>query len=97
MDIGGTHKITTTKTTLCAAPDSTLAAMFSGRHRLNKHNGRIFIDRDGETFCMIINYLRTGKIPLFESKIKENAFYEELDFWQIPLNLYRNENESNLE
>ena len=71
--------------------------MFSGRHKLNRHNGRIFIDRDGETFCMIRNYLRTGKVPLFESKIKENAFYEELDFWQIPLNLYRNENESHIE
>ena len=71
--------------------------MFSGRHKLTKHNGRIFIDRDGDVFCMIINYLRTGKVPLFESKYKEIAFYEELDFWQIPLNLYRNENESNIE
>ena len=58
LDIGGTHKITTTKSTLCSAPDSTLAAMFSGRHKLNRHNGRVFIDRDGETFMMVINYLR---------------------------------------
>lgn len=48
LDIGGTHKITTTKMTLCSAPDSTLAAMFSGRHKLNMHNGRVFIDREGE-------------------------------------------------
>jgi hypothetical protein len=48
-----------------------LAAMFSGRHRLNMHNGRVFIDRDGETFCLIINYLRTGKVPIFDNKIKE--------------------------
>lgn len=32
LDIGGTHKITTTRSTLCMAIDSTLAAMFSGRH-----------------------------------------------------------------
>ena len=51
IDIGGTHKITTTKTTLTSAKDSTLAAMFSGRHKLSMHNGRVFIDRDGETFC----------------------------------------------
>lgn len=51
LDIGGTHKITTTKTTLCASPNSTLAAMFSGRHQIPTHNGRVFIDRDGETFC----------------------------------------------
>ena len=36
-------------------------------------------------------------MPLFESKIKENAFYEELDYWQIPLNLYSNENDVQIE
>ena len=51
LDIGGTHKITTTKSTLCSAKDSTLAAMFSGRHKLSIHNGRVFLDRDGDTFC----------------------------------------------
>jgi hypothetical protein len=29
--------------------------------------------------------LRNKKIPLFDNKIKENAFYEELDYWQISL------------
>lgn len=55
--------------------------MFSGRNKISTHNGRVFIDRDGETFCVIINFLRTGKIPLFESKTKETAFYDELDYW----------------
>ena len=81
LDIGGTHKITTTRSTLCAAKDSTLAAMFSGRHKLSIHNGRVFLDRDGETFCCVIQFLRNGKIPLFDNKIRENAFYEELDYW----------------
>ena len=85
LDIGGTHKITTTRQTLCQFKESTLAAMFSGRHKLSMHNGRVFIDRDGETFCSVISYLRNGKIPLFDNKIKENAFFEELDFWQIPI------------
>lgn len=81
LDVGGTHKITTTIQTLCQFKESTLAAMFSGRHKLSMHNGRVFIDRDGETFCSVISYLRNGKIPLFDNKIKENAFFEELDFW----------------
>lgn len=85
LDIGGTHKITTTRSTLSNARDSTLAAMFSGRHKLSMHNGRVFIDRDGETFCLVIQYLRNGKLPLFDNKLKENAFYEELDYWQISL------------
>jgi hypothetical protein len=85
LDIGGTHKITTTRSTLCTYKDSTLAAMFSGRHKLTMHNGRVFIDRDGEVFGNVLQFLRNGKVPLFENKIKENAFYEELDYWQIPL------------
>lgn len=81
LDIGGTHKITTTRSTLCSVKDSTLAAMFSGRHKLSLHNGRIFLDRDGETFCLVIQFLRNGKVPFFSDKIKENAFYDELDYW----------------
>jgi hypothetical protein len=61
--------------------------MFSGRHSLSMHNGRVFIDRDGEIFCQVISYLRTGKIPIFDSKTRENLFYEELDYWQIPITL----------
>ncbi len=49
------------------------------------HNGRVFLDRDGEIFTLVLQYLRNGKVPLFENKIKENSFYEELDYWQIPL------------
>jgi predicted ATPase len=97
LDIGGTHKITTTKSTLCSVSNSTLAAMFSGRHRVNMHNGRVFIDRDGEAFCMMINFLRSCKIPMFDSKTKETAFYEELDYWTIPINFYVGENEENSE
>ena len=32
LNIGGTHQITTSRRTLMSVPDSTLAAMFSGRH-----------------------------------------------------------------
>lgn len=59
--------------------------MFSGRHKLSFHNGRVFLDRDGEIFCSVIQFLRNGKLPIFDSKIKEISFYEELDYWQIPL------------
>ena len=77
--------ITTTRSTLCSVKDSTLAAMFSGRHQLSIHNGRVFIDRDGETFCQVIQFLRNGRVPMFDNKLRETAFYEELDYWQIPL------------
>jgi hypothetical protein len=47
--------------------------MFSGRHNLpttEENEKRIFIDRDGEIFQEVINYLRNSKetMPEFESE-----------------------------
>jgi len=44
--------------------------MFSGRHELKRdHHGKIFVDRDGETFLALINYLRNDRkdVPVFEN------------------------------
>ena len=84
LNIGGTHHITTSRSTLCSVKDSSLAAMFSGRHKLTIHNGRVFIDRDGEAFCLMLSFLRTGKVPMFASQVQEHAFYDELDYWMVP-------------
>ena len=65
LNIGGTHLITTSRSTLCSVTDSSLAAMFSGRHRLTMHKDRVFIDRDGDAFCAMLSFLRTGKVPIF--------------------------------
>jgi hypothetical protein len=67
INVGGTHLITTTRNTLTSIKDSSLAAMFSGRHKLSMHNGRVFIDRDGDAFTAMLSFLRTGKVPLFNS------------------------------
>jgi hypothetical protein len=79
--------ITTTRATLTSVKESSLAAMFSGRHKLTVHNGRYFIDRDGEAFTSMLSFLRTGKIPIFVNQNQENAFYDELDFWMISTDL----------
>ena len=92
LNIGGTEKISTNKRNLIKFPNSALAKMFSGRHKLIKHENRIFIDRDGKTFLLLLSYLRNDEIPNFENeKIKEN-FIEELDYWQIPFNNIFNRN-----
>ena len=44
-----------------------LEAMFSGRHELPKHNGKIFIDRDAGPFCDMLSYLRSGLKPPFSN------------------------------
>eukprot|EP00826_Nyctotherus_ovalis_P048143 TRINITY_DN5637_c0_g2_i7.p1 TRINITY_DN5637_c0_g2~~TRINITY_DN5637_c0_g2_i7.p1 ORF type:complete len:362 (-),score=82.97 TRINITY_DN5637_c0_g2_i7:48-1133(-) len=85
MNIGGTHMIATTKETLCKDSNSVLATMFNGKHKLKILEGRVFIDRDGDAFCMLLSYLRNNKLPLFESKAQENIFYEELNYWGVSL------------
>lgn len=82
LDVGGVH-FTTSLTTLMTEPDSMLAAMFSGRHELEKDDdGRVFIDRDGELFKYVLQYLREGELDRFQlpSGVKqrlkrEAAFY----------------------
>ena len=85
LNVGGTHLLTTSKRTLVSVKDSALAAMFSGRHKLSMHNGRVFIDRDGDAFVALLSFLRSGKVPIFHTQDKEQAFYDELDFWMVPI------------
>jgi hypothetical protein len=65
--------------------------MFSGKYPIAKHNDRYFIDRDGNSFLKMINFLSksktnvgNGKSPVFTDKIEESNYYDELEFWQIP-------------
>ena len=50
--------------------DSALEAMFSGRHALNFHNDKVFVDRDPETFTSVINYIGNGSkvLPKLDSE-----------------------------
>ena len=66
LDVGGKF-FTTSITTLTRESDSMLASMFSGRFPIKKdENGRVFIDRDGRAFDIILNYLREGEVTLFD-------------------------------
>mmetsp|Transcript_5216 Transcript_5216/g.6161 ORF Transcript_5216/g.6161 Transcript_5216/m.6161 type:complete len:408 (+) Transcript_5216:68-1291(+) len=87
LDIGGTHHVTTTRATLCRFKNSTLASMFSGRHALRYNKERVFMDRDGEPFCKLISYLRSGKLPIINDKHQEYLFKEEMNYWQIPFDI----------
>ncbi|XP_052237969.1 BTB/POZ domain-containing protein KCTD7-like [Dreissena polymorpha] len=66
LNVGGTH-FTTTLSTLTKYPDSMLAAMFSGRHVINKDkDGRYVIDCDGTVFKHILEFLCFGTLPTGE-------------------------------
>jgi len=58
--------------------------MFSTANKLSIYKGKVFIDRDGEPFVKMVSYLRTGLMPIFSNKAQEQAFKDELDYWQIP-------------
>lgn len=63
LDVGGT-RFTTTLSTL---GDSVLAALFYGRQDLDEtvdDDGAVFIDRDPQAFAHILQWLRTGVVPL---------------------------------
>lgn len=85
LDIGGVSKISTVRSTLTKYSNSALSLMFSGRFKLPTIRGRIFIDRNGLAFSHVVNYLRTGKFPLFNDRVEEASFFNELDFWKIPI------------
>jgi hypothetical protein len=59
LDVGGVH-YTTTKSTLCRIPSSMLETMFNGSMDSQKVDGRYFIDRNGQLFQHILDYLRDG-------------------------------------
>ncbi len=70
LDVGGTHRIKTTLELLTTPKGSLLAKMFSGHHSVpQNHSGNIFLDRDGETFLAVVNYLRNHRraMPKFDS------------------------------
>lgn len=62
-----------------------LAAMFSGRHFVQKdEDGRYFIDRDGTHFRYILNFLRDGNtyIPTDNQQLVDELF-EEVSFYGL--------------
>ncbi|CAL1544576.1 unnamed protein product [Lymnaea stagnalis] len=63
LNVGG-HLYMTRLSTLLKFSDSMLAAMFSGRHKIDKDkDGNFFLDSNGAVFALILEYLRYGTIP----------------------------------
>ena len=57
LNIGGIELMTSADI-LCSDKGSNLEKMFSGKHEHKVIDGKVFLDRDGETFKTLINYLR---------------------------------------
>ena len=65
---------------------------------INKYSPRIkikpilFLDRDGETFKHVVNFLRNDRrvFPEFADKNAENLFHKEIAFWGVDQNIEYN-------
>lgn len=63
LNVGG-HLFSTSLSTLRKHPESQLAEMFSGQHKIcTDEQGRYFIDRDGSNFGAVLQFLRSEQLP----------------------------------
>lgn len=65
--------------------ESKLAKMFSDMHELKMVDNEVFLDRDGETFNTLINFLRCNreKLPELDGAKAKTYFDQELEYWEI--------------
>lgn len=83
LNVGGTHHLMTELDILTQCTGSLLANYFSGAAEIKKINEEYFLDRDGQTFLHVINYLRNNRdvLPEFHDRNDEIHFFEECKFW----------------
>ena len=78
FDVGGRiHKVS--HLLLKKQPRCTLGQL---RDRTTDHNEPIFIDRDGDLFVYVLNYLREGEIEL-PTSVPKTTFLNELKYYHI--------------
>jgi hypothetical protein len=76
LNVGGVLH-TTTRSTLLSHTDTFFTALLSGKvPTYTDGNGNIFIDRDGELFKYVLNYLRCGTIYLPHSHHYLHQYFE---------------------
>jgi hypothetical protein len=82
LNIGG--KIFMTSKSTLLKEESMLAAMFSGRHELQKgDDGAYFIDRDPKHFGKILNFLRDGEFELNDNEVERKEMLREAEYYSL--------------
>ncbi|XP_042190366.1 BTB/POZ domain-containing protein KCTD21-like [Callorhinchus milii] len=83
LNVGG-RLYSTSLTTLTRYPESMLGSMFSGAMPTSSDSqGNYFIDRDGEMFRYILNFLRNSHLDLPVDFQELDLLKREADFFQI--------------
>ncbi len=68
-------------------PNSVLAIYINKEINSPKKQGNIFIDRDPDNFKYLLYFLENDKLPNFKNKSEEKKFFNEINFWKIPMNI----------
>ncbi|CAM9663341.1 unnamed protein product [Hapterophycus canaliculatus] len=83
LNVGG-KKFLTSWETINQAGNSMLASMFKGKFNCaTDEQGFAFIDRDGERFRHVLNFLRCSSLPSFDEAWRYEEIMEEADFYAI--------------
>ncbi len=67
--------------------NSVLAASLNSEKGLPKRNGHIFLDRESQSFKLLMYYLEKNKLPKFKNNLEEKKFFSEIKFWEIPIHI----------
>ena len=83
LNVGG-KLYNTTISTLTRLPNNLIEKMFTGQIPIAKDgNGRYFIDRDGEIFAHVLDFLRAKSLTLQDNFNDMDSLMQEADFFQI--------------
>ncbi|CAM9402854.1 unnamed protein product [Sphacelaria rigidula] len=83
LNVGGKKFLTSWETIMHQA-NSMLASMFKGSFKCaTDEDGFAFIDRDGERFGHVLNFLRCSSLPSFGEAWRYEEIMEEADFFGI--------------
>jgi hypothetical protein len=83
LDVGG-HIFSVTLDMMIRYPESFFARLFSGRWEDKKtEDGAYFINRCGDLFHRIVNFLRNGEFEVELCDVDHRALCREVDFYQL--------------
>lgn len=86
INVGGVHYTTTVNTLQQAEPDSLLASIISAHSNetfARDSSNRIFLDRDGQLFRFVLDYLRNKKLLLPDNFNERDRLRVEADYYRL--------------
>jgi len=86
LNVGGIMYATTLGTLQQAEPDSPLATINTSEVRAifgRDNKNRLFIDRDGDLFRYVLDYLRNKKLTLPENFSERDRLQNEADYYRL--------------